>query len=73
MDKNKREYRKLKRSVKRSGSKRRRRHLKQDLADHPENAQFSEYEFRGDSSATLNGLDSDSTRKKEMTGEQPRE
>jgi hypothetical protein len=60
----KRQYRKLKRDVKRAGNKRRRQHLKRDLADNPEEAPYSEFDFGSDSSAGLNGLDNDATRRR---------
>ena len=41
----KRLYRKLKRDVKRAGNKRRRQHLKRDLADNPEEAPYSAFDF----------------------------
>jgi hypothetical protein len=50
MDPDKRQMRELKRAIKRAGNKRRRQQLKRDLVD------------TRDSSAWLNGLDSDSTR-----------
>ena len=59
----KRQYRKLKRDIKRAGNKRRRQHLKRELADSPEEAPHSEFEFGRDSSAWLNGLDNDATRR----------
>lgn len=58
----KRQYRRLKRDVKRAGNKRRRRHLKRELADNSEEAPYSAFDFGSDSSAGLNGLDNDSTR-----------
>jgi hypothetical protein len=64
MDKDKRALRKLKRDIKRTGGKRRRQYLKRQLAENPEEAASAEFEFRDDSSATLNGLDRDSTREK---------
>jgi hypothetical protein len=64
MDQDKRFYRKLKRDVKRAGNKRRRQHLKRELADNPEEAHRSEFDFGRDSSATLNGLDQDATRRR---------
>ena len=64
MDREKRELRKLKRTIKKAGNKRRRASLKRDLREHPEDAAHSEFEFGDDSSATLNGLDQDSTRKR---------
>ena len=60
----KRSWRRLKRDIKRAGSKRRRQHFKRDLVEHPEEAPYSEYEFRRDSSATLNGMDKDATRRR---------
>ena len=64
MDQDKRFYRKLKRDLKRAGNKSRRRHLKRELADNPEEAQFSDFDFGRKSSAGLNGLDNDATRKR---------
>jgi hypothetical protein len=63
MDQDKRTYRKLKRDVKRAGNKRRRQYLKRDLADNPQDAAHAEFDFGPDSSATLNGLDHDATRR----------
>jgi hypothetical protein len=64
MDPDKRQLRKLKRDIKRAGNKRRRQHLKRELAETPEEAPFSEFDFGSDSSATLNKLDNDATRKR---------
>ena len=64
MDREKRELRKLKRTIKKAGTKRRRQSLKRDLRERPEDAAHSEFEFGDDSSATLNGLDRDSTRRR---------
>jgi hypothetical protein len=63
IDPDKRRYRKLKRDIKRAGNKRRRQHLKRELADNPEEAHFSEFDFGDTSSATMNGIDSDATRR----------
>jgi hypothetical protein len=60
----KRMYRKLKRDIKRAGNKRRRQHLKRELTDNPEEAAHCEFDFGSDSSATLNGLDNDATRRR---------
>jgi hypothetical protein len=60
----KRLLRQLKRDVKRAGNKRRRQHLKRELADNPEEAPHSDFQFGRDSSAPLNGLDQDATRRK---------
>jgi hypothetical protein len=64
MDKDKRTFRKLKRDIKRAGNKRRRQFLKRELADSPEDAPFSEFDFGRTSSQTLNGLDNDATRRR---------
>ncbi len=64
MDQDKRTFRKLKRDVKRAGSKRRRQHLKRELISKPEEAPFSEFDFGSDSSAGLNGMDNDATRRR---------
>ena len=62
-DPDKRLLRKLKRVVKRAGSKHRRRDLKKQLAVNPEGAAESESNFGWHSSEGLNGLDTDSTRR----------
>jgi hypothetical protein len=64
MDQDKRRLRKLKRDIKRAGNKRRRQHLKRDLTDNPEEAPYAEFEFGRDSSAGLNAMDQDATRRK---------
>jgi len=61
--KDKRQLRRLKRDIKRTGNKRRRQVLKRDLTDSPEDAPHAEFDFGRSSSATLNGLDEDATRK----------
>lgn len=63
-DPHKRELRKLKRTIKRAGSKHRRRDLKQQLARDPDGASEAEESFGKFSSEGLNGLDQDSTRKR---------
>jgi hypothetical protein len=65
MDQDKRQFRKLKRDIKRAGNKRRRQHLKRDLREHPEEAPFAEFHFGCTSSSTLNGMDNDATRRRE--------
>ena len=65
VDPDKRELRKIKRSVKKAGTKHRRRELKRQLSENPEEAQFAEEDFGRHSSEGLNGLDRDSTRKRE--------
>jgi hypothetical protein len=63
-DQDKRQQRKLKRDVKRAGNKKRRQHLKRELAENPEEAAHSEFDFGRDSSAGLNGMDQDATRRR---------
>jgi hypothetical protein len=63
-DDKKRELRKLKRVIKRAGSKHRRRDLKRQLRENPEEAAFSEENLGRSSSAGLNGLDEDATRRR---------
>ena len=65
MDRDKREMRKLKRDVKRAGNKRRRRYLKRALERDPTEAAHTEFQFGDDSSATLNGMDQDATRRRD--------
>jgi hypothetical protein len=64
MDRDKRKYRKLKREVKRAGSKHRRRDLKSQLQENPEEAAFHEENLGRNRSAQLNGLDQDATRRR---------
>jgi hypothetical protein len=64
-DPRKRELRKLKRTLKRAGSKHRRRELKKQLADDPEGAAEATEDFGKFSSESFNGLDQDATRKKD--------
>ena len=63
MDQQKRQLRKLKRELKRAGSKHRRRDLKRELAENPDEAHRSEESFGRSSSQVLNGLDDDPTRR----------
>jgi hypothetical protein len=67
----KRQYRKLKRDIKRAGSKRRRRFLKRELTENPEEAPYSEFDFGSDSSTGLNRLDQDATRRRPRETAQP--
>lgn len=64
-DPDKRQLRELKRAVKKRGNKHRRQQLKRNLADNPEEAAHTEETLGRHSSAGYNGLDQDSTRKKE--------
>lgn len=63
MDQDKRRLRQLKRDIKRAGSKRRRRYLKREMLERPEDAAHTEFRFGRDRSAGLNGLDRDSRRR----------
>lgn len=64
MDQDKRRQRKLKRDIKQIGNKKRRQFLKRELAENPEDAPHSEYDFGPNTSANLNGLDNDATRRR---------
>lgn len=63
MDDDKRRMRKLKRAVKKHGQKSLRQRLSRDLRENPEEAHHAEADFDRDSSATLNGMDFDRTRR----------
>lgn len=63
MDQDKRKFRELKRTLKRAGSKHRRRDLKKQLAADPEEAHQAEENFGRYGSAHLNHYDRDATRK----------
>jgi hypothetical protein len=60
----KRQLRQLKRKIKRAGSKRRRRHLKRELEERPEDAPFTQFDFGNFTSTSLNALDQDATRRR---------
>ena len=60
----KRRLRKLKRDIKRAGNRKRRQHLKRQLAENPEQAADVDFDFGRDSSAGLNGIDRDATRRR---------
>jgi hypothetical protein len=60
----KRELRQQKRAIKRAGSQRRRRMLKQALRENPEEAPAAEFDFGRYSSAPFNGIDHDATRRR---------
>jgi hypothetical protein len=64
MDQDKRQFRMLKRDIKRAGNKRRRQHLKRELVENPEDAPYTEFDFGRDSSAPLNAMDQDATRRR---------
>ena len=61
----KRELRQLKREIKRAGGKHRRTQLKRGLAEHPEEAHEDEPSVGRFRSADYNGIDRDSTRKRD--------
>jgi hypothetical protein len=60
----KRRLRKLKRDLKRAGNKSRRQHLKRALTENPEEAPYTEFNFGRRSSASLNAIDKDTTRRR---------
>jgi hypothetical protein len=64
-DPDKRKLRELKRAVKKRGNKHRRRQLKRDLADNPDDAAHSEETLGRHRSDAFNGLDRDATRKRD--------
>ncbi|MGL6074420.1 MAG: hypothetical protein ACRC8S_09700 [Fimbriiglobus sp.] len=65
VDPDKRKLRELKRAIKKRGNKTRRAQLKRDLTENPDEAAHSEEDFGRFSSANYNGLDSDSTRRRD--------
>lgn len=64
MDNDKRKYRQLKRDLKKTGNRKRRRHLQRDLLENPEDAAHSSFDFGRHSTSGLNGNDRDATRRK---------
>ena len=64
MEPEKRRLREMKRAIKKAGKKSRRQGLKRDLAQNPEDAARSAETFGRHSSAGLNGMDNDATRRK---------
>ncbi len=64
MDKDKRLMRNLKRAIKQAGNRKRRRALDRNLRDDPAGAADAEFTFGHDSSAGLNGIDEDATRRR---------
>jgi len=69
MQDDKRRQRQLKRDIKKAGNRKRRQHLKRDLAQNPEEAPHTEFDFGRDSSESLNGIDNDATRRREPEAE----
>jgi hypothetical protein len=63
-----RELREQKREIKRAGGKRRRRQLKQALAEDPDEAPDARFDFGRYESARLNGIDHDATRRGRRRG-----
>jgi hypothetical protein len=66
MDQDKRRYRKLKRDIKRAGTKKVRQQLKRDLVENPEEAAYTEIDYGRTASDTMNGNDRDSTRRRDV-------
>ena len=64
MDRDKRKFRELKRTIKRAGSKHRRRDLKRQLREHPEEAHEARENFGRYGSAPMNANDQDATRRR---------
>ena len=60
----KRQHRQLKRDIKKAGNRKRRRHLQRQLRDNPAEAAEADFDFGRDSSAGLNGIDRDATRRR---------
>lgn len=71
MEPTKREFRRLKRELKRAGSQHRRRQWKRDLRDRPEDAPYSEERFGRFSTAELNGNDKPRVRETPRREESP--
>jgi hypothetical protein len=64
MNNEKREFRQLKREIKKAGNRKMRRQLNRQLAQDPESAAEVEFDYGRNSSAPLNGNDRDSTRRR---------
>lgn len=65
MDQEKRRHRQMKRDVKKAGNRKVRRALDRVLRDAPEEAADVEIDYGRESSAPLNGIDKDATRRRE--------
>lgn len=65
---NKKQFREAKRQVKKDGNRERRRYLKRQLFEDPENAHLDdeEYDYGFNSSTHYNGIDRDSTRRRQQ-------
>jgi hypothetical protein len=57
MSDNKREFRQLKREIKKAGNRKMRRQLQRELRDNPTEAQWTEFDYGMFSSKSLNGID----------------
>ena len=64
MDQDKRQFRQLKRDLKRAGNRKRRRHFQRELLENPEDAGRSDFDFGQQGTAGLNGNDRDATRRR---------
>jgi hypothetical protein len=64
MEPTKRDQRQTKRELKQAGSQHRRRQWKRELRENPEEAPFSDENFGRYSTAGLNGMDRDNTRRR---------
>jgi hypothetical protein len=66
MDQDKRRYRRLKRDIKRAGTKKVRQQLKRDLVENPEEAAHTELDYGRAASETMNANDRDRTRRRDV-------
>jgi hypothetical protein len=65
MSDDKRFYRNLKKEIKKTGNKKARLFFKKCLEEHPEEAQWDEYDYGYDESSALNGRDGKNRKQKE--------
>jgi hypothetical protein len=65
MDQDKRQFRQLKRDLKRAGNRKRRRYLQRELLENPEDAGRSDFNFGRHGTAGLNDNDRDATRRRQ--------
>jgi len=70
MNDDKRKQRRLKRTIKRAGSKHRRQDFKRALRDNPDDAHEQEENFGRYSSSAMNGNDADATRARPVDKEE---
>jgi hypothetical protein len=64
MNDDKRRHRQLKRDIKKAGNRARRHQLKRSLQENPEEAHLAEPDIGHNTSAPLNGIDQDATRRR---------